>query len=81
MFNKEIKSTNYNPCILCDGVFGLKGNYTPKWKVRVCFECRAINHDGHHSSDFQMLLDAGVPKNEIFFNSSGYIIIPHFSEL
>ena len=70
----------FNPCILCDGVSGIKGNYTPKWMLKVCSWCRSLNHDGVDCGDLQKLLDAGVPKDEIHYNKKGNIIIPHFSE-
>ncbi len=78
---KILAKDTCDTCIICNGIYGIKGNYTPKWKNRVCSECRADNHDGMNPNDLHVLLDAGVPRIEIRYNPKGNIIIPHFSEI
>ena len=55
-----------------------KGNYTSKWGIRICPECRSAQNGGMNPNDKQLLLDAGVPESEIHYNDKGNIIMPHF---
>ena len=56
-------------------------SFIPKWKIRVCYECRSLNHDGMHTQRREELIRCGVPPESIEYLDNGLIRVPHPSEL